>query len=47
MFADCESDNLIYIVICQGCKEEYIEGTGSLVKKQIDNYRTQKKQTWH
>ena len=36
---NCESSNLIYVVICQGCKEEYIGETGCLVKEQIKIYR--------
>ena len=35
---NCESSNLIYFVICQGCKEKYIEETGGLVKEQINIY---------
>ena len=34
-----ESSNLIYVVICQGCKEEYIGETGFLVKERINIYR--------
>ena len=33
---NCESNHLIYIVICQGCKEEYIGETGCLVKERIN-----------
>ena len=36
---NCESSNLIYVVIYQGCKEENIGETGSLVKEQINIYR--------
>ena len=36
---NCESRNLIYVVICQGCKEEYIGETGCLVKERISVYR--------
>ena len=37
-----ESSNLIYVVICQGCKEEYIGETGCLVKEQeIFTYKIQ------
>ena len=36
---NCESRNLIYVVICQGCQEEYIGNTGCLVKKRISVYR--------
>ena len=31
-FFNCESSNLIYVVICQGCKEKYIGETGCLVR---------------
>ena len=34
-----ESSNLIYVVICQGCKEEYIGETGSLVKERMSIFR--------
>ena len=34
-----QSSNLIYVVICQGCKENYIGETGCLVKEQINIYR--------
>ena len=30
---------VIYVVICQGCKEEYIGETGCLVKERINIYR--------
>ena len=36
---NCESSNLIYVIICQGCKEEYIRKTGCLVKERINIYR--------
>ena len=36
---NCESSNLIYVVICQGCKEEYIGETGCLVKERVNIYR--------
>ena len=36
---NCESSNLIYVVICQGSKEEYIGETGCLVKERINIYR--------
>ena len=39
-----ESSNLIYVVICKGCKEEYIGEMGCLVKEQINNYRQHKRQ---
>ena len=31
--------NLIHVIICQGCKEEYIGETGYLVKERINIYR--------
>ena len=34
-----KSRTLIYVVICQGCKEEYIDETGCLVKESISIYR--------
>ena len=37
---NCESSNLIYVVICQGC-QEYIGETSCLVKEQINIYRRQ------
>ena len=36
---NCKGSNLIYVVICQGCKEEYIGETGCLVKERINIYR--------
>ena len=36
---NCESSNLIYVVICEGCKKEYIGETGCLVKERINIYR--------
>ena len=41
----CESSNLIYVFICQGCKEEYIGETGCLVKEQINIYRQRIRQS--
>ena len=35
----CESSNLIYVVICQGYKEEYIGETVCLVKERINVYK--------
>ena len=40
----CESSKLIYVVIWQGCKEEYIEETGCLVKERINIYRQHTRQ---
>ena len=36
---NCESSNLIYVVICQGSKEEHIGETGCLMKERINIYR--------
>ena len=36
---NCESSNLIYVVICQECKEEYIGETGCLLKGRRNIYR--------
>ena len=36
---NCESSDLIFVIICQGCKEEYIGEMSCLVKEQIDIYR--------
>ena len=36
---NCESSNLIYVVICQEYKEEYIGETDCLVKERINIYR--------
>ena len=33
---NCESSNLIYVVICQECTEEYIGETGCQVKERIN-----------
>ena len=38
-FFNCKSSILIYVVICQGCKEDYIGETGCLVKERINIYR--------
>ena len=35
---------VIYVVICEGCKEKYIGGMGCLVKERINNYRQHKRQ---
>ena len=36
---NCESSNLIYVFICQGCKEEYTGEKGCLLKERIYIYR--------
>ena len=41
---NCESSNLIDVVICQGCKEEYIGETGYIVKERVNIYRQHIKQ---
>ena len=36
---NCKGSNLIYVAICQGCKEEYTGETACLVKERINIYR--------
>ena len=36
---NCKTKNLIYVVICQGCKDEYFGETSCLVKERINVYR--------
>ena len=36
---NCESSNLIYVVICHECKKEYIVEMGCLVKEQLNIYK--------
>ena len=36
---NCESKNLIYIVICSGWEEEYIGQTQTMLKERLNNYR--------
>ena len=36
---NCESKNLIYVVICSGCKEEYIGQTQTILKERLNTYR--------
>ena len=36
---NCESSNLIFVIIYQGCKEEYIGETSCLAKERINIYR--------
>ena len=36
---NCESSNLIYVVICQGCKEKYVGEMNCLMKERINIYR--------
>ena len=35
----CESKNLIYVVICSACKEEYIGQTQTMLKERWNTYR--------
>ena len=37
--SNCESSNLIYVAICQECKEKYRGEKGCLVKERINIYR--------
>ena len=34
-----KSSNLIYVVVCQGCKEEYKKEAGCLVKERMNIFR--------
>ena len=36
---DCNSSNLIYLITCKGCKEEYIGQTGRTLKERVVLYR--------
>ena len=36
---NCESKYLIYVVICSGCKEEYIGQTQTMLKEILNTYR--------
>ena len=36
---NCESKNLIYVVICSGCEEEYIGQTQTILKERLNTYR--------
>ena len=36
---NCDSKNLIYVVICSSCKEEYIEQTQRIIKERLNSYR--------
>ena len=36
---NCESKNLIYVVICSGCKEEYIGQTQTMLKERLSTCR--------
>ena len=36
---NCESSNLIYVVICDTCGEEYIGQTGTLLKERVSVYK--------
>ena len=39
---NCESKNLIYSVICSGCREEYIGQTQTMFKERLNIYRQHK-----
>ena len=36
---DCNSSNLIYLIKCKGCNEEYIGQTGRTLKERVVLYR--------
>ena len=36
---NCESENLIYVAICSGCKEEFIGQTQTMLKERLNTYR--------
>lgn len=36
---NCETANLIYVIICSGCSEEYIGETGCTLKERLNIYR--------
>ena len=36
---NCETPNLTYLIICSGCKKEYIGQTGGQLKERISIYR--------
>ena len=39
---NCESKNLIYAVICSGCREKYIGQTQTMFKERLNIYRQHK-----
>ena len=41
---NCETLNLIYVIICSGCKKEYIGQTGGQLKERLSIYRQQIRQ---
>ena len=41
---NCETANLIYVIICSGCTEEYIGETGCILKERVNIYRQHIKQ---
>ena len=36
---NCETPNLIYVIICSGCNKEYIGKTGGQLKERLSIYR--------
>ena len=36
---NCETPNLIYVIICSGCNKEYIGQTGGQLKERLSIYR--------
>ena len=36
---NCESKNLTYVVVCGGCKEEYIGQTQTMLNERLNTYR--------
>ena len=35
---NCESKNLIYVVICSGCKEDYMGQKQTMLKERLNTY---------
>ena len=40
---DCSSKNLLYVIKCEGCEENYIGQTGNDLRKRMTVHRQQKK----
>ena len=36
---NCESKNLIYVIVCSGCNKEYIGQTQTMLKERLSIYR--------
>ena len=36
---NCESKNLIYVIICSGCNEKYMGQTQAMLKERLHNFR--------